>query len=78
MASHNLYVPNSGRLLALSPTVSLPTMVSVIRQSVLKDYHACRRLYLLRHCLGLSPRVPERSAAMDIGTFFHAIHSRMF
>lgn len=43
----------------------------VFRQSNLKDFHACNRLFFLRHVLGLSPNVEKRSVSADTGTFWH-------
>lgn len=75
--THNVYIPNSSMGLSLSG-FQYKFAIPVIRQSVLNDFVACKRLFFLRHLLGLMPKVTTRSLACDVGTFFHAIHAATF
>jgi len=52
--------------------------VPLIRQSCLKDFSSCQRLFLLKHILGLTPKTVIRSPAADTGTFWHEAMSAMY
>lgn len=73
----SLFVPNSLATMEICGGEH-PCGVPVIRQSVLKDWKTCIRLFFYRHVLGLSPKRPEKAYAANIGTFAHAINASMY